>query len=270
MTEEQAVPVEEAAVETPVEETPVEEVVEEVAVETTADATPPPKKKTAQERIDEITRARREAEREREYWKQVALGKKEPEPVKEPAVPQGPKRPVISEFETTEAYEDALLDWNDQRKALDSETKRHAQEQEESLNKFNTAAEEARKKYSDFDEVVEAPVFSPQMRLSIFNSEQGPELAYFLGLPENRDTANKIRVMTPERQYIEMGKLETRLTLAQRTKKVPQAPAPITPVGISGGGGEADPSKMTTAEWIAWDRKREMEKLKKKYEQSGG
>jgi len=268
MTEEQAVPVEETAVETPVEETPVEqeEVVEEVAEETTP---PPPKKKTAQERIDEITRARREAEREREYWKQIALDKErekaKPEDKPEPTTTL--PRPVISQFETTEAYEDALLDWNDKRKALDSETKRQAQEQEANLNKFNTAAEEARKKYPDFDEVVEVPVFSPQMRLSIFNSDIGPEMAYFLGLPENRDAATKIRSMPPEKQYYEMGKLEIRLTLAQKTKKVPSAPAPITPVGISGTGGDTDPSKMTTAEWMAWNKQREIDKLKAR---SGG
>jgi hypothetical protein len=103
------------------------------------------------------------------------------------------------------------------------------------------------------------------MRYAILNSDTGPELAYFLGLPENRDTALKIQSLSPDRQYYEMGKLETKIALAQKTKKVPSAPPPISPVGMSGTGGEVDPSKMSTAEWMAWDKQKTLDKLKAKY-----
>jgi len=236
--------------------------VEEVKVE---DTLPPPKKKTAQERIDEITRARREAEREAEYWRKVALEKETKDKITEPPVtPQQPQRPVISQFETTEAYEDALLNWHETKKATETAVIKQREEQEVNLRKFNIAAAEARKKYEDFDDVVEAPVFSQQMRESIFGSDVGPELAYFLGLPENRITADAIRAMPPQKQYYEMGKLETRLTLAQKTKKVTSAPAPINPVGISGGGVEDD-SKLTIEQWMAREKQREIDKWKKKY-----
>jgi hypothetical protein len=259
--EENVVPTEVAEVEETVveEKEPIEEVVE------TVEEVPAPRKQTAQERIDEITKARREAEREKEYWKQVALDKKEepkPEPKYEPEVPQF-QRPTINQFDTTEQYEDALLSWHEKRKESETAVRRQRDEQEENLRRFNTAANDVRKKYPDFDEVVEAPVFSPEMRTSIFQSDTGPELAYFLGLPENRDTANKIRLMPPERQFYEMGKLETRLTLAQKTKKVPSAPAPITPVGMSGSG-EVDTSKMSIEEWMAWDKKKTLERIKEK------
>lgn len=259
----------EQVVPTEVAEEVKEEVKEEAVVVEKTDApveeTPVPKKKSVQERIDEITKARRDAEREREYWKQVALDKAKetkPAPVETPA--QIP-RPTISQYDTTEQYEDALLNWHETRKANEAAQKRLVAEQEEGLAKFQTAAEKAREKYPDFDEVVEAPVFSPQMRLSILNSDAGPELAYHLGLPENRETAAKIRSLSPEKQYIEMGKLETRLSLAKQTKKVPSAPAPINPVGMSGTGGEVDPSKMSIEDWMEWDKKKTMEKLKAKY-----
>jgi hypothetical protein len=246
---EQVVPTEVAEVKEEVTEAPVEEKVEE----------PEP-----QERIDEITKARREAEREREYWKQVALdkAKSEPKPVEEPTrVP----RPTISQFDTTEQYEDALLQWHDANKTEQEARKRLVKEQEEGLSKFQKAASKARELYPDFDEVVEAPVFSPQMRYAILNSDTGPEVAYFLGSPENYDTALKIQSLSPDKQYYEMGKLETRLALAQKTKKVPSAPPPISPVGMSGTGGEVDPSKMTIEEWMKWDKEQALAKLSKRY-----
>jgi hypothetical protein len=253
---EQVVPTEVAEVKEEVTEAPVEEKVEEPEP-------PTPKKKTAQERIDEITKARREAEREKEYWKQVALDKKEtPKPVQEPTI-RNP-RPTISQFDTTEAYEDALLDWRDRVKEEQSAEQRLVKEQEEGLSKFQKAAAKARELYPDFDEVVEAPVFSPQMRYAILNSDTGPEVAYFLGLPENYDTALKIQSLSPDKQYYEMGKLETRLALAQKTKKVPSAPAPISPVGMSGTGSEIDPSKMSIEDWMEWDKKKTLERIKQR------
>jgi hypothetical protein len=255
---EQVVPTEVAEVKEEVTEAPVEEKVEEPEP-------PTPKKKTAQERIDEITKARREAEREKEYWKQVALdkAKETPKPVQEPTI-RNP-RPTISQFDTTEAYEDALLDWRDRVKEEQSAEQRRVKEQEEGLSKFQKAAAKAREQYADFDEVVESPVFSPQMRYAILNSDTGPELAYFLGSPENYDTALKIQSLSPDKQYYEMGKLETRLALAQKTKKVPSAPPPISPVGMSGTGGEVDPSKMTIEEWMKWDKEQALAKLSKRY-----
>jgi len=70
---------------------------------------PPPKKQTAQERINELTRKRREAEREAERLREL-LEKKEKAPER-----MITERPRLEEFATTEQYEDALLEWNTQR-----------------------------------------------------------------------------------------------------------------------------------------------------------
>ena len=113
--------------------------------------------------------------------------------------------------------------------------------------------------------MIEAPVFSPVMRAALLKSENGPEVAYFLGLPENRDTAEKIRSLPIEMQPYELGKLATKLELAKQTKKVPSAPPPIKPVGMTGGGTGVDPSKMTTEEWMEWDKQKRLEKLKQRY-----
>lgn len=262
-------------VETPAVEVPQESEVQVVAEspEGAIEALPPqpPKKKTYQERIDEITKARREAEREREYWKKVALEKAQfaekptDEPPQPPRVEQGPPRPNQDQFNTTTEYEDALFGWYEVKKSSEQTAARRQAEEDEGLRKFNRAAEKLRQEYEDFDSVIESPVFSPAMRLGILHSENGPTLAYHLGRPENRDTADRIRSLAPEAQFYELGKIEAKLLLAQSTKKVTSAPAPINPVGMTGGGTDKDPSKMSIDEWMAWDKQKTLEKLKQKY-----
>ena len=259
----------EAAEETVVEEEvqaeePAEEVVEEEPVE----APPPKPKQTAQERINELTRIRREKEREAEYWKKVALEKQKETPRESPAEPSLPARPKLEQFESTEQYEDALFEWRDSVQATKSAQKEQEERERKALNDFNERARKVRLENPDFDEVVESPVFSPGMRAAILLSENGPELAYYLGKEENRTAAERIRNLPTEMQHYELGKLEYQLQMAKKTKKVPSAPEPIKPIGMSGAGGNIDPSKMSTAEWIEWDRKRELEKLKARL--SGG
>jgi len=280
MADEQEVSTEVAEVQETVEETPAEteekettETTEEVAAgEEAPAAAVPPKKKTAQERIDEITKARRDAEREREYWKKVALEKEPGTPKQEPAPSEteaiGPPRPKIAAYESTEVYEDALLKWHDDRRAIQTQRERQATEQKAALDKFNAAAAKVRAEHDDFDEVLEAPVFSQDMRIILLNSENGPSVAYHLGRPENRDLVDRIRAMPPNMQVYELGKLEVQLSLAQKTKKTPSAPAPLKPVG-SGGGATIDESKLTDDEWYALEKKRTIEALERKYKPGG-
>jgi hypothetical protein len=252
--------------EVPVVPTETVETKEEVApvVET-----PVKPKKTAQERIDEITRARREAEREAAYWRKAAIEKDTPKPAApESPVVAGPQRPKIEQFDTQEQYEDALFTWRDNVREIQTAQAKREKEHVEALDAFNTRAAKLREEHEDFDEVIESPVFSPSMRVAILQSENGPDLAYYLGLEVNRELASKIRNLSVERQLYEMGKLETNLLFSKQTKKVTNAPAPIRPVGMSGAGGDIDPSKMSTDEWMRWRKEQQIEKLKKKY--SGG
>lgn len=250
-------------------ETPAEEIKETVSETETEEAKPPAKKKeTYQEGIDRITRARREAEREREYWKKVALEKGREEPREEkPASPETshlPPRPTLDQFDTTMAYEDALFDWRDHVRETQTRVAKQQADYDDALQTFNQRAKVLREEHEDFDEVIEAPVFSPAMRLALLRSENGPQVAYHLGRPENRDLADKIRKMPIEMQPYEIGKLETRLIMAKQTKRVTGAPPPITPVGM-GGGGIVDESKLTDDEWYVLEKQRTLDKLKKKY-----
>lgn len=219
-----------------------------------------PKKQTAQERIDEITKARREAERDAEYWKNLAMSKEEPPPVK-PVASVEPGRPNQENFETVEEYEDALIGWHDQKKSVAAGVVERQKRQQETLKSFNDNAATLRKEHPDFDEVVKRPVFTDAMRSVISVSKTGPELAYYLG--KNPEVAGKIAQMPVEMQPYEIGKLETQIKIAQKTKTTTTAPDPIIPVGnvsISG----VDTSKMTTEEWMAWNKENDINKLKQK------
>jgi hypothetical protein len=249
------------------EETPPDEGAEEAQAEQPAeqDDQPSKPKQTAQERINEITRLRREAEREAEYWKSQAMKTTKPEPQEKPAVTPPtdlPQRPTIDQFETNEQYEDALFEWRDNINQINAAKARRQEEFQSALDQFNAKAHAMRKQHPDFDRVVENPVFTEPMRIAVLNSEIGPEIAYHLGLPENQETADRIRNLSPERQIYEVGKLETKLEIAKQTKKATAAPEPIEPVGMSGGGADVDPSKMTTEQWMEWDKKRRLERIK--------
>lgn len=247
-----------APVEGETKETPPEtaEVKEEIA-EVKQEVVPEPSVKDLLTKIEKM-------ERRTQYLQRKLEKPAKAEPV-EPQKVDLPKRPTLEQFETTQEYEDALFEWRDKITEIKSESTRREREITDALSSFNKKAEALRSEHDDFDEVIESPVFSPSMRIAILNSESGPQLAYYLGRPENWDLAEKIRNFPPERQIYEMGKLESQILVARQTKKVTSAPAPIKPVGMSGGGSEKDPSKMSIEEWMAWDKQRTIEKLKQKY-----
>jgi hypothetical protein len=219
---------------------------------------PPPKKQTAQERINAVIRKQREAEREAEHWRKLAEQKEQ--------VTQTSNRPQIENFQTQEAYEDALFEWRDAAKQQQVQHYQQTIAEKESVNKFRVNAEKMKELYEDFDEVVEQPVFSPTMREVLLNSDDGAMVAYFLGREENRKVADKINSLPVKLQVYELGKLEERLKLAKKTQKPTGAPSPISPVGATGGK-IIDDSNLTDQEWF---EKRRQEKIKQLKAKSGG
>ena len=233
-----------------IEETPELAPEEEITEITEKDLIEPPKKQSVQERINEITYKMREEEREKEYWKNLALGEKEP-PEPAPPKPSTEGRPSQTNYESVEEYEDALFDWRDAKRNSETLAKTQEEEKKEALSEFNKNAAKLRAEHEDFDEVINAPVFTDPMKDALFASENGPLVAYHIA--KNREVADKIKTLPPERQIYEMGKLEERLILAQKTIKTTAAPEPIDPVGITGAP-EINPSDLSTDKWMEWNR----------------
>lgn len=173
--------------------------------------------------------------------------------------------PQIDQFESPEAYAEALAYRKAEELIAQRELQRH---QTEVVEAYHDREEEVRAKYTDFDQVAYNPNLriTTEMAQTIQSSDIGPELAYHLGT--NPKEAERISRLTPLAQAREIGRLEAKLVAEPVTKKVSSAPAPIAPVVPRSIGtptyDTTDPRSiktMSTSEWIAADRARQRKLL---------
>lgn len=170
--------------------------------------------------------------------------------------------PAPDQFETVEAYADALA----LQKAENLIAQREQQRQQvEFLESYHDREEEARAKYDDFEQVAYNPSvpITQVMAQTIQASETGPDIAYYLGA--NVKEADRISKLPAMLQAKEIGRLEAKLANEPVVKKTTSAPAPITPVTAKGSGSPAydttDPRStktMSTSDWIAAERARQL------------
>lgn len=184
-----------------------------------------------QQRINEITRKRREAERRAE---------------------RAEKR--LREMESKNLDD---LDYEDQiaERTLNRSRREQIENDRETAQELAHEAYQARvqavaTKYPDYAQVAQNPnlAITPAMAETIMDSDYGPDIAYHLG--KNPLEAARISQLNPPSQARELGKIEA---LVSAPKPQPRtAPKPVTPVGSQGSSGTKDPSKMTMAEYAAW------------------
>lgn len=223
------------------------------------------KEKTAvQKRIDELTRARRDAERRADQ----AMRLLEQERTREtrPAAPQ-PKPDAVPKRDDFETYEDYIeaKATHSARKMINEELRKVEHTMSQDIEKERQQAEEqevhsrleiiktkGREKYQDFDAVALAenlPI-TRAMAEAIAESDVADEVSYYLG--KNPEEAERISKMRPLSAARAIGLLETTLkTKPSQTK----APSPARPT--SGGGSQStrDLAKLSMDEYIAVRRK---------------
>lgn len=229
--------------------------VEETKQEETPAEPEEKKPKGVQKRIDELTANWRGAERDRDYWRDMAMKAqqsetKQPEP---PSAPSG-ERPKLDDYQSYEEYTEALTDWKlDQRMAAQTKEAqdREAQAQQQQAQfQFNQRAQTVREDHPDFDAVVGNPTLpiSEAMMDAAYASEKGPEVLYYLG--QNPEEAHRIAQLQPIQAAMEMVRVEQSLERAANTNS--STPDPIPPVNAGGGRQSVDPDNMTTDEWLKW------------------
>ena len=243
-----------AVLETPAPEQEPTAVIPE-PVETTPVETP---KTFTQEDLDAAI-GKRLAREQRKWEREQAQRQVETQVLKAPAVQS------VDQFETTEAYAEALA----LQKAEELVAKRDAaKHQSQVLESYHEKEEEARGKYDDFEQVAYNPklTITGVMAETIQSSDVGPEIAYYLG--SNPKDADRISRMSPLAQAKEIGKIEAKLASDPPVRKTTSAPAPISPVTARASGAPAfdttDPRSiktMTASQWIEADRARQMKKL---------
>lgn len=245
---------------------PVETAATEAA-SVSEEVTPEVEKKFSQEEMDRILEKRLARER-RKFESKLdktlrAIESKTPDA---PAVIEPPKREA---FASDEDYALALVDYRTEVKASQLFEKREkaAREAQERAERqrveqaYQQRVEAAQSKYDDFEDVAfnpELPI-TDAMAQAIQLSEQGPDIAYYLG--KNLEEAKRIASLPPLLAVKELGKLEAKLSAPTPAKKPSSAPAPISPIRPDGGMGIADlnsPDALkklgTTALIDAWNR----------------
>jgi hypothetical protein len=247
----------------------VQEVAETPAPELEATAAPDPEVITPEEKPAEQTKVFSQDEvdaligkrlaREQRKWERQQQALKQQQPIAPAEIPPP------EQFASTEAYAEALA----QRKAEELLAQREAQRQQaEMLDTYRDLEEEARERYEDFEQVAYNPrlPITATMAQAIQASEVGPEIAYYLG--SNPKEADRISRLSAILQAKEIGKVEAKVASDPPTKKTSNAPAPISPVTTRSAGGSAydttDPrsiKSMSTSEWIAAERQRQVKKL---------
>ncbi len=201
----------------------------------------------------------------------------------------GRPKPKLEDFESYEEFVEALTDWKAEEKAaaLRAELRaaeerqtaeaRQAEERRPLVDRWNERAAKLREQYADFDEVTsnEASAkleVTAVMAGACFESEVGPDIAYYLG--KHPEETRAIAKLPPVRQAAAIGRIEERLLASAKRptsqpsepapKKTPEtprpkpssAPAPIEPVGGGKAGAASEyRDDMTQAEFREW-RKR--------------
>lgn len=212
-------------------------------------------KKYSQAEIDAMIGKR--LAREQRKWEREQAQRSQPSPQ--------PSNPVVPEqFESTDAYVEALA----AQKAEELLARREQERQRnEILESYHDKEEKAREKYDDFEQVAYNPnlPITDVMAQSIQASDIGPEVAYHLGV--NPKEAERIARLPPILQAKEIGKIEAKLAADPPVKKMTSAPTPISPVTARSTGAPAydttDPRSiktMSTSEWIEAERQRQMKK----------
>lgn len=214
-------------------------------------------KPKVQKRIDELTHARRAAERERDYWRSQAEARN--------AAPA----PQPHDFPSDEAFEAAMRQHEIKQAARDvvAETAqatadRFDQDAQRAVAEtYNQRVQEAAVRIPDFVDVVgKADIsISDVLRDALMDSDHGPDIVYRLA--KNPDEAARLSQMGEREMYRELGRMEAMMTPARAPAAAPapvarttSAPPPAATNVPGGAPPNTDPNTMPLSEFEAWAR----------------
>jgi hypothetical protein len=193
----------------------------------------PRKGKGVQDRIDELTRSRREAEREAAYWRARVTGSDSAQP---PAQSAAKPEPVAADFATNEDYVKALTDYKvDQRLAERDEIAAQVKEVTSRVESWQSQLAAARSEIADFNSVMDAAEIgvAPHVAELLMEHGAGAKLAYHFA--QNPDVLEQINGMNLKQAAFQIGEIASKLSSSKAApvadKPVSKAPPPPTPVG---------------------------------------
>lgn len=212
-----------------------------------------------QKRIDELTAARRQAERDRDFWRSQAETRQAP-----------PAAPNPDDYASDDDYQQALLDHRIEsgiNRKLSTEAQQRADQADQQANSVRdqTYAERMRAtaaRIPDFAEVVGKSNLDVSQALvdALKDSEYGPDIAYQLA--KNPAEAARLSQMDMRTLDRTLGRMEADLAKttpahapAAPAARTTNAPAPAR-TGAPAGAAPAnnDPSKMSQTDFETWAR----------------
>jgi hypothetical protein len=203
-------------------------------------------KKNAQERIQELVKSRQDAEANAESEKTRAnLLEMKLKALEAQATPmEATNRPQRASYANDDDFVDALTDWKADA-AIAKRESQHAEarlkaEQAEVAQQWDSRQQKAITAIPDYAEVIgkSEVIVPPYVHQALLESEQGPEIAYYLAL--HPEEAKRIASMKPlaaikriaalERDLEDLDDGEPVKPKATELPKKSRAPEPINPV----------------------------------------
>lgn len=218
-------------------------------------------------RIDELTRNWRETERDRDYWRDLAM-RGQPSQQQQTQPPQDDETPkTLADFEYDEVKYQAYVFEQAEKRAVKAARGELSADQERQAaqrrkDSFRSRSTEFAKTVEDYDSTVRNPRLhiTADMAEVIEDSEDGPALAYHLG--KNPDVADRIAQLPPKAAARELGKIEARLAVereaakaAKEAARISNTPAPPPKVGSDAQVEKKDPAQMSDDEWFATQKR---------------
>lgn len=240
---------------------------EEETAEEEEDSKPKGKKKknSVQDRIDELTAARREAEREADRWRAIAeerernqnKGKEEESNTKdsnaepEVAAPDVTDKDKYPLGDLDPQYQADLLDYKLEQRIAQLEKERQTSEQQKAeqarqaalQQEWETKMQDAETRHENYRETVASlegefkgvdPAHGQFIAETVMRMENGPDVLYHLAT--NPDTVREIINSNPVNAALALGRLEASLATDSGPKrKVKETKAPPPPKSVNKG-----------------------------------
>lgn len=216
--------------------TPVVEEITSIAESTPAvtganEKTVPPPEEPVQKRIDKLTWQARQAERDRDYWRDQAQRQT---PAKPESAPEAPKAaPKLEDYNYDEAAYQTALTAHVTAEAARQVREEFRKEQEQLTQQQKVESWRKREsafaaKTPDYEETAYYAPIPDKAAEIIKDCENGPEVAYYLG--KHPDEAKALNGLSEAAMARAIGRIEAKLETpaapAPAPKPVSKAPAP--------------------------------------------
>lgn len=221
-------------------------------------------KDAIQKRIDKLTGKLRQAERERDYERELRLATaqrnveppaKSPEPAR-----TAPKKLADFEYDE-EKYAEYLVDYAADQAATRleerSKQKRTEDSRKEKFSQFKEYESKFKTSIEDYDDVAHYARINDNVADLVMDlGESAPAMAYHLG--KNPDLAARLNKMSDSAVAVELGRIDAKLAIEReqaKAKTVSKAPPPPPKIDATDPVVEKDPTQMSDAEFAKWRKK---------------